>query len=162
MSLEGRVRDAGSAGITVTDDFRFLAEASAQLASSLDYNQTLRNVAELLVTRICEMASVFLVEDGKVSVAAWHHAHAEKREMLEGMGTRDISPGVESLVRSTIESCKSMVVDRIDDEVLADLGVSETKADQYRRVGISTFLLSPLVTHGRAIGVLCCICTEGH
>ncbi len=160
MSLEENVRDANSAGLTVTEDFRFLAEASARLASSLDYSETLANVAELLVTRICEMASVFLLEDDRLHIAAWHHADGAKRKLIEGMSFDELSSGLEAVVRSSIERCQSVVVEQIDSKVLQQFEVGEIKSDQYKQVGIASFLIVPLVTNGQAIGVLCCVATE--
>ncbi len=62
--------------------FAFLAEASTRLASSLDYELTLRNVAELLVPTLADACTVdILLENGDLRrVAATHPAEGQ----LEG------------------------------------------------------------------------------
>ncbi|HYZ29185.1 MAG TPA: hypothetical protein VE570_09040, partial [Thermoleophilaceae bacterium] len=42
---------------------RFLAEASTVLAGSLNYEDTVRRVANLLVPRIADWASIHVLED---------------------------------------------------------------------------------------------------
>jgi signal transduction histidine kinase len=161
VSLEETIKETSPDAITVTEDFRFLAEASARLASSLDYNETLRNVAELLASRICEMASIFLAgDDGQIELAAWHHSDPAKRELIAGMSTRDLSPGLQSVARSSMDQGKTLLVSGLDETVLTEMGISPEKVDQYKQVGITSYLLAPLVTHGKSIGVLCCVCTD--
>lgn len=48
----------------------FLADASEELASSLDYRATLQNVAQLVVPDIADWCSVALVEDGELHTVA--------------------------------------------------------------------------------------------
>ncbi|HEX7119529.1 MAG TPA: ATP-binding protein [Longimicrobiales bacterium] len=63
---------------------RFLADASAALAGSLDYEETLRRVAELAVPEIADGCAVDLVdEDGTIRRVAMAHRDPELRRLLD-------------------------------------------------------------------------------
>ena len=64
----------------------FLADASAALASSLDYEQTLRNVAELAVPGIADWCAVDLVDDdGDRRTVAVAHVDRERLALAEAL-----------------------------------------------------------------------------
>ena len=57
----------------------FLAEASALLASSLDYDETLASLAHLVVPRIADWCSIEMIQaDGGVRTVAVAHTDPEK------------------------------------------------------------------------------------
>jgi signal transduction histidine kinase/CheY-like chemotaxis protein len=79
---------------------RFLADASRLLASSLDFDETLRNVARLAVPQIADWCVVELLEeDGSIRRVALHHPdpakvaraeafrHARPVSLSDGRGT---------------------------------------------------------------------------
>ena len=68
--LLARERSARSAAEAAEGRAAFLAEASATLASSLDYPTTLSSVARLLVPRIADGCAVDMVDEKGVC-AAW-------------------------------------------------------------------------------------------
>jgi signal transduction histidine kinase len=137
-----------------------LAEASARLSSTLDYNETLRNVAELLVNRVCSMASVLLIDADRISVVAWHHGVAAKRDLISKMDTAVTEPGVRDLLLKVVATGQSVVIERLDHESFRKLKVSDKRMEDYRAAGITSFVLAPMTTHGHTIGVLSCVCTE--
>ena len=57
---------------------RFLAEAGAVLASSLDYEQTLARIAELAVPRLADWCSVSLPDGDRLRTVAVAHADPDK------------------------------------------------------------------------------------
>src|SRR5437763_570162 len=61
----------------------FLAEASAVLASSLDYEKTMQQVAELIVPDLCDWCVIDLMDDeGAVQRVAVVHRDPEKAEWV--------------------------------------------------------------------------------
>src|SRR6185437_14412017 len=91
------VRDPGGeveAAVTIIEDvtesrraamrMEFLTRAADVLASSLDYQQTLRNVAGLAVPQLADWCAVDLFdEDGEREPVAIAHSRPEKLEMAE-------------------------------------------------------------------------------
>src|SRR5208283_400813 len=59
-------REAERFEATVRERFRFLAEASQELSSSLDYERTLQNVARLAVPAFADYCMVDLLDEGTV------------------------------------------------------------------------------------------------
>ena len=155
----GEGREYESA-ISVTGDFKFLAEASARLASSLDYKQTLQNVASLLVTRVCDLAGVFLLENDAIRVAAWDHIDAEAKARLTQMNSSEVTSGFSDVVRGVVASGRSLVIPELTEAYLDNLRVSEEKKRQYLEAGANSVILAPMLSHGKCLGVLFCVSTR--
>src|SRR5918998_2836899 len=68
--------------------FAFLARAGEVLASSLDYAQTLQDVARLAVPTLGDLCIVDIVEDGALRRVATAHVAPEKRGFLEELRQR--------------------------------------------------------------------------
>src|SRR5438067_10537839 len=67
----------------------FLAQASELLASSLDYEMTLRHVARLVVPRLADWCTVHVVEEGgALRQVAVEHADPEKSRWAREIGER--------------------------------------------------------------------------
>jgi signal transduction histidine kinase len=156
---QGREHEAAGS-ISVSDDFRFLAEASARLASSLDYHETLLNVATLLVTRVCDLAGVFLLDGDVVRVAAWDHADSEMKKRLMALDFREVTSGFSKIVLQVIDSGQSLVLDSVTPEFLDSIGVGEDKKRQYAEAGVNSLILAPMMSHGQCLGVLSCVSTS--
>jgi signal transduction histidine kinase len=95
----------------------FLAEASTRLASSLDYEATLVNVAQLIVPDLADWCAIHVLDDdGAASLLALVHRDRAKTSVLRTMETRwpsDRSPGG---VRDVLATGKS--------ELLTELGAA--------------------------------------
>ncbi len=61
---------------------KFLAESSAILASSLNYEQTLNTVARLAVPFLADWCTVSMYEDGNLIAIAAAHVDPDKERML--------------------------------------------------------------------------------
>ena len=72
--LEQAVQQAVAQAEAAQRRLTFLAEASTLLASSLDYEATLRTVARLAVPQLADFALVHLVEGGDLRFVAAVHA----------------------------------------------------------------------------------------
>jgi PAS domain S-box-containing protein len=71
----------------------FLAEASKVLASSLDYETTLANVAPLAVPELADWCAIYLLEDdGTVRLSAVAHADPSKAEKAREIQQRHPPP----------------------------------------------------------------------
>jgi PAS domain S-box-containing protein len=133
-----------------------LAEASQQLASTLDYESTLANLAELLVPQFADWYAVdVLDEDGGFRRLAVVHKDpakaewAEKSRRLYG-GYPDEPEGPGRVVRTS----KGILYQTVSDELL----VSSTRnAEHYeilRQLGMESVMVVPLIAAGRTFGTL--------
>ena len=71
---------------------RFLAEASAVLASGLDYEQTLAKIAELVVPQLADWCSVMLPGGDWLRSVAVAHVDPAKREFARDYQQRYPTP----------------------------------------------------------------------
>jgi PAS domain S-box-containing protein len=163
------VRDgAGTvqAAVTIIEDvttakraalrMEFLAQASQVLASSLDYQQTLNNVAGLAVPQIADWCAVDLfAEDGTREPVAVAHSDPAKLAMAERLRgyepeRLDSDRGL-GRVRSTGES---LLYTAIPDELLVQAAVDAEHLSMLRTVGMCAALIVPLKAPARTIGAL--------
>jgi PAS domain S-box-containing protein len=169
------VRDGAGeieAAVTIIEDvtqsrraalrMEFLARAGDVLASSLDYQQTLRNVAGLAVPQIADWCAVDLfTEDGGREPVAIAHADPEKLRTatrLRAYEPERLDPdrGL-GLLRRTGES---QLFKEIPEELLVAAAVDEQHLRLLREVGMRSALVVPLALGGRTIGGLTMVSSE--
>ena len=140
----------------------FLARVSEVLASSLDYQETLRNVAGLAVPQIADWCAVDLFdEDGNREPVAVAHVDPAKLVLAERLRVYqpeqlDPDSGV-GLVRRTGEP---VLYNDIADELLAAAAVDEEHLALLREIQMRAALIVPLIVRNRTIGTLTLVSAE--
>jgi serine phosphatase RsbU (regulator of sigma subunit) len=140
----------------------FLARAGKLLASSLDYQQTLRNVAGLAVPQIADWCAVDLfTELGAREPVAVAHVDPAKLAMAEGLRAYEpeqLNPerGL-GLVRHTGES---LLYPHISDEMLVGAAVNAEHLRLLQAVGLRSVLIVPMTVASRPIGALTMVNAE--
>lgn len=141
---------------------RFMARASETLMSSIDYEETLRNVAWLAVPEIADWCAVELVDDRgtrqRLAVAHRDPAKLELAERLREYEPERIDPnrGVGRVLRTGA----SVLYQQIPDDALVQAASDEEHLRLLRSVGFRSVLLTPLVVRGRAFGVMTLVNAE--
>lgn len=139
-----------------------LARAAEILASSMDYEQTLRNVAGLAVPQLADWCGVDLFdsEGRRESVAVAHKDPAKLilAERLRAYEPEELDPdrGLGKLLRTG----EPQFYPQITDEMLAEAAVDDTHLSLLRSVGFRSALLIPLALHGRVVGALTLVTAE--
>jgi PAS domain S-box-containing protein len=115
---------------------RLLAEAGQELSSSLDYEQTLQQVARLAVPGLADWCGVVMRgEDDALAQVAMAHVDPDKvalaREFATG-AARVIPPGQAQLIRE------------VTDDLLADAGLSPEELAFVRALAICSVIVVPL------------------
>jgi serine phosphatase RsbU (regulator of sigma subunit) len=163
------VRDASGSiesAVTIIEDvtaakrsalrIEFLAQASQLLASSLDYQQTLRNVAGLAVPHIADWCAVDLFsEEGTREPVAVAHSDPEKLQMAERLRSfepeqLDPEQGL-GRVRHTGES---LLYTDIPDNLLVKAAIDAEHLKLLRTIGMRAVLVVPMKVRARTIGAL--------
>ncbi|MEA2300770.1 MAG: hypothetical protein QOE44_1305, partial [Solirubrobacteraceae bacterium] len=169
------LRDADGnleAAITIIEDLttvkqaevrtRLLAEASDILASSLDYEQTLQNVASLAVPGFADWCGVDLVGDrGERMPVAVAHSDPAKLVLAERLRTHepevmDPDQGLGRVLRTG----RPEVYPEITDEMLVAGARTDEHLGLLREVGMSSVMIVPLRIAGRTIGAMSLINAE--
>ena len=147
---------ARSAAETANERLSVLAEASQLLASTLDYETTLANVASLLVPRFADWYAVdILDDDGRFKRIALVHNDPDKAEWAEKSKhlyppDADEPEGTGRVVRTG----EAMLYREISDELLASSTKDEQHHEILRRLGMASAMVVPLTAAGRTFGAL--------
>ncbi|HET9101775.1 MAG TPA: SpoIIE family protein phosphatase [Solirubrobacteraceae bacterium] len=140
----------------------FLARASELLASSLDYEQTLRTVAELAVPDIVDWCAVDLFdEDGdRVPVAVAHTdpARVALAEELRAYRPDRLDPdqGLGAVQRTG----EPILYPDIPDELLRRSAADEHHLELLRKVGMRSVVLVPMKLGRQILGALTMVSAE--
>ena len=136
-------------------ELAFLAQVSQELASSLDYQSTLRNVARLAVPTLADFCAVQILVDGRLRTVAVEHANPAKVTLAQEMEQRyparpDFPAGPAAVARSGV----SEFFPHITDADLAVLAQDDEHLRMVRELGPRSALFIPLTVRGRVLGVL--------
>jgi PAS domain S-box-containing protein len=136
--------------------FQFLAEASAALASSLDYERTLKTLARLAVPLFADWCAVdMLAEDGTLRRLATHHGDPVKVALALALVDRyPPHPRDEFGVMAVARTGEPWWGREILDEQLAAVAQDDEHLRLLRELGIRSYILVPLKLRDRTLGVL--------
>jgi PAS domain S-box-containing protein len=140
----------------------FLAQASAVLASSLDYEQTLRNVAELAVPDVADWCAVDLLdEDGDRRTVAVAHVDPERLSLAEALRqyTPD-RPDPKQGLGLVMRTGQALLYPEIGDEMLVQAAVDERHLELLRAVGFRSALIVPMRLGDRTLGAMTLVSAE--
>lgn len=134
----------------------FLARASEVLASSLDYEQTLRNVAELAVPEVVDWCAVDLVgsagERIPVAVAHVDPARLALAEKLRRYDPARLDPdrGLGLVFRTG----ETQFYPEITDEMLVESAADDRQLEMLREVGFRSAIIVPMRLGRRTLGAM--------
>ncbi|OUL35801.1 PAS domain S-box protein [Nostoc sp. 106C] len=141
---------------------RFLAEASAVLASSLDYQTTLERVAQLAVAELADWCTVHMIaEDGSIEQIAVAHIDPAKLEWADQIRQKyPLDPNAQRGAALTLRTGESDIIPDIPDELLVQAARDPEHLEILRQVGFKSVMTVPLKTQARILGVITFISAE--
>ena len=168
VGADGKVQFAVNIFHDITDRkrseerFRFLAEASEVLASSLDYPSTLQRVAGLAVPRFADWCTVNMLQpDGSIDSLALEHADPAKMAWAAELSERyPVDPDAETGIPAVIRSGEAEIIAEITDEMLELAARDPDHLKILRSLGMRSYMGVPLVARGRSIGAIAFIAAE--
>ncbi|HEY9861875.1 MAG TPA: PAS domain S-box protein, partial [Candidatus Obscuribacterales bacterium] len=154
--------------VDVTDRVRleraqqFLSEASAVLASSLDYQTTLERVAQLTVPELADWCTVHMVEeDGTIDQIAVAHIDSAKLKWADQIREKySLNLDDPRGAALTLRTGQSDFIPEISDELLAQAARDPEHLEILRQVGFTSVMTAPLRTQARVTGVISFISAE--
>jgi PAS domain S-box-containing protein len=141
---------------------RLLARAGELLASSLDYERTLQQIAELAVPELADWCGVSMPDGrGYVRTVAVAHVDPDKVAFARRLGERypssaDAPSGAPEAIRDGV----SQLVNEISDEMLAAAAQDDEHLELLRGVGMRAGLTVPMSAAGRNVGALSLLSAE--
>ena len=150
---------------TLRERMTFLAEASELLASSLDYNHTLRQLAQLCVPGLADWCAIDMVgPEGEIERLAVAHEDPDKVRWAYELQERyppdpDAPTGVPQVLRSGEPEFFPELPQELLDEAIGD-------DEELRRIidelGLKSTICVPLAARARTLGAVTLIAAETH
>lgn len=141
---------------------RFLAEASAVLASSLDYDATLSSLARLVVPHLADGCIVNVFEGERVprQVAITHIDPAQEEQLRSVRHRYPVDPDAPDGIAHALRTGQSQLVSPVTDEWLSGVARDAEHAEALRRIHSSSYMIAPLVAHERVLGAISFFITQ--
>jgi PAS domain S-box-containing protein len=146
----------------IEDQRTFIVAAGDALARSLDYRETLSQVAELAAGDVADWCAVHVLEtDGSISQVAVAHSDPAKvmlaRELLERYPS---NPGQPTGAAAVIRTGHAALVPEITDEMLAASAVDELHLGLLRQLGFRSYMCVPLRSRDGIVGAITFISSD--
>jgi signal transduction histidine kinase/PAS domain-containing protein len=135
---------------------RYLARASEVLGSSLDYETTLRELAQVVVPELAEWCTVHVIgDDGRPRQIALAHVDPRQVAWAEELNRRyPPDPEAATGVAKVLRTGKAELYPEITDEMIAASAVDEEHKRITLALGLRSAMLLPLMARGRVLGAL--------
>jgi PAS domain S-box-containing protein len=157
-----REREARAAAEAAERNASFLAEASALLDASLDYETTLQNVARLIVSQTADWCGVDIVEpSGGFRSVAVAHVDRSKVEWARQMVERyPADQNAETGVANVIRTGQAELYPDIPFEMLERAAQDEEHLELIRQLQFKSAMVVPMVARGRTLGAITIVAAE--
>jgi PAS domain S-box-containing protein len=141
---------------------RFLAQAGVTLASSLDYEETLQRVAQLVVPGLADWCAVDVVDANlRLNQVAIAHVDPDKVAFAREFRSRyPPDPNDDSGIYGVLRSGRPELYPELPDELLEQGIPDPEQLESIRALGMRSVMLIPMVVAGRTIGVLTMVSAE--
>lgn len=141
------------------DKQRFLAEAGRLLASSLDYEETMRMVTHLAVPRIADWCTVSLLDERGV-LRQLEVAHADPEKLRFALELQKRYPPNEEESMRVIRSGESELYPEIPEELLAQSAVDDEHLGILKELQLRSAMIVPLKIRDDVLGSITFIGAE--
>jgi PAS domain S-box-containing protein len=140
----------------------FVAEASAALSSSLDYDETLGSLARLTVPRIADWCLVYgVTEDGWIERLAVEHGGGRQDDVRAILDRHGLDPGAPVGVPHVIRTGRSeLVAESTPTQLTRDVEQPDELAEALADIDVCSTMCVPLVARTRTVGAILFVSAE--
>jgi PAS domain S-box-containing protein len=141
---------------------RFLADASATLATIVDYQSTLQKVVGLAVPHFADWCAADMVEpDGSLNRLAVVHSDPAKVQFAMDLSQKyPGSPESPHGVPKVLRTGESDMMTAIPDALIVQSATDETHLKLLRELGLRSYMCVPLKGRGKMLGVITFVAAE--
>ncbi|MCK6589797.1 MAG: HAMP domain-containing histidine kinase [Polyangiaceae bacterium] len=144
----------------VEGTIRFISEAGKILASSLEYEKTLKTVADLAVPRIADGCVLEILDgDGSSEQVAVAHVDPAKAERVTEQ-RRSCPPDPNRGIWRVMRTGAAELYEDIPDDLLAGAARDEEHVIKLQSLGLCSMIIAPLNARGRTVGALTLLSDE--
>jgi signal transduction histidine kinase len=135
--------------------FAFLAEASALLTASLEYDTTLPAIARLAVPFLADWCTVDLIErDGRVRRVALAYGNPTKAELVRSAESYPDDPEGRHPRTRVLRTGRAELAPDVDEAALAEITSNPEQLRVMRALHYRSAMIVPLLAHGTVVGAL--------
>ncbi|HSE99201.1 MAG TPA: PAS domain-containing protein, partial [Blastocatellia bacterium] len=139
----------------------FLAEASAALAASLDYETRLSSLAQLAVPALADFCIIDVIKQGgQFSRVAAVHRDFDKQELVERLRSFPPDPNIDAGVTRAMRTGKPEIAPAISDLDLQMSHLDPEHLEIVRKLAPTSYMIVPLLARGRTIGTISLAITQ--
>jgi PAS domain S-box-containing protein len=152
----------------VTEDQRyqleqeFLAETGRELTASLDYEETLRTVANLVVRRLADFCVIDIrAEDGRLRRLATAAREPREEPLAERLRRFPVPTDRRHIALLAWRTRRAEMIDAIDETMLRRLAESQEHFELLKALAPGSVIAAPMIARDRALGVILLIARRG-
>ncbi|MBI4493922.1 MAG: GAF domain-containing protein [Chloroflexi bacterium] len=139
----------------------FLAEASTQLGSSLDYETTLQRVVRLALPALADWCGVDIVEeDGQIHRLAVAHVDPDKDALAHELRRYPPDPSRPEGVPRVLRTGQSLLLPDVSDAMLEAAARDAEHLRLLRALAPRSSMVVPLLARGRSLGAISLVYSE--
>jgi PAS domain S-box-containing protein len=131
----------------------FINRASEVLASSLGYEETMRNLARLCVPAIGDWCGIDIGEGEGYQRLVVEHADPARVQLLRDLDRFRPAPELDPIVQ-VLRSGRPHLVEHLGDDVLRALAASDEQFELAKTLGLRSWIIAPMTTRGKTLGAL--------
>ncbi|MBN3923629.1 PAS domain-containing protein [Nostoc sp. NMS4] len=164
---DGQLLGVGVTVIDITERkqaeerLRYIAQISSLLSTSLDYEQTLEQIAKISVPQLADWCSVdILNEDGSIRRLPIAHADPSKAELARKLQKYVTDYKGVSAITRVLQTGQSELISEVSDSLLVATTQNQEHLELIRQVGMKSVMIVPLIAKGRILGTISFISTS--
>lgn len=140
----------------------FLTKASNKLSSSLDYSETLKNLADMLTPEIADWCAIDEIEeDGEIKRIVVSHVDSKKIDFVFELEKKyPTDPSAPQGVYEVVRTRKPQLYTHIPDEMLVMAAKDQEHLRILRELGLKSAIIVPLISRDQIYGVLTLVLSD--
>ncbi|WP_414519202.1 PAS domain S-box protein [Nostoc sp. PCC 9305] len=142
---------------------RYIAQISSLLSTSLDYEQTLEQIAKISVPQLADWCSVdILNEDGSIRRLPIAHADPSKAELARKLQEYGTDYKGASAITRVLQTGQSELISEVSDSLLVATTQNQEHLELVRQLGMNSVMIVPLIAKGRVLGTISFVTAESN
>ncbi|MEH2233625.1 MAG: PAS domain S-box protein [Nostoc sp.] len=157
------------AGVNITERkqaeerLRYISQISSLLSTSLDYEQTLEQIAKISVPQLADWCSVdILNEDGSIRRLPIAHADPSKAELARKLQEYVTDYKGASAISRVLQTGQSELISEVSDSLLVATTQNQEHLELVRQLGMKSVMIVPLIAKGRVLGTISFVTAESN
>lgn len=142
------------------ESIRFLAEASASLSASLDYEKTLKTLANLTVPFLADLCIVDIVENDTVRRMGIAYAETAKAAQVRSFLRQPPLLNGQNPAMKVVRSGTPLLIPEITDSMLVEAAYGPAQLEFLRKLKLQSGIVVPLLVRGRTLGAISLLSTK--